>query len=386
MMKRMLSFLLATLMTASLFFSCALAQESDMPAIADSGLELLQNSVRYPQITGMADETLQQQVNDRIVEAGDIEDRLNRLPLLMQSPVPLTVTYEALLENEIFSCVLSSMGAVVNERSTHVWNTVNIDLQTGSDITFAELFTDADAALSAMGDMLDYDLAPDLSAHLSNSMLTPVPEQFAITPTGLTLYYPIDQLSTLSDRAGAVTFLWTELQEHLLLESGSVLDRIGAKAMLEGNADAIRMAVESGKLPGIPVALGGSVQEATDTHRMLTDPDLYQDGRMFALEDAAFRKVWLLTDALSEAWDQSVIKGLRLDRINLYGLHHGMTRADASAILGAPDASVTLDADQADAYRLNPGVSDYYNYTGAQLRLHFDGEERLESLIITQTN
>ena len=170
------------------------------------------------------------------------------------------------------------------------------------------------------------------------------------------------------------------------MEDGSVLDRIGAKAILEGHADAIRTVVESGQLPGIPVTLGGSVQEATDTYRMLTDPDLYQDGRMFALEGAAFRQVWLLTDALTDkTWDQSVIKGLRLDRVNLYGLYTGMTRDQARTILGAPDASVTLDADMADAYRLAPGESDYYNSPGVQLRLHFS-EEGLQSLIITQTN
>ena len=143
--------------------------------------------------------------------------------------------------------------------------------------------------------------------------------------------------------------------------------------------------MEAGTLPGVPVTLGGSVQEATDTYRMLTDPDLYQDGRMFALEDAAFRQVWLLTDALTEkTWDKSVIKGLRADRFNLWGLYPGLDRQAVEAMLGQPDTVLTLDADMADAYRLVPGESLYYNYTGVQLRLHFDAEGLLTSLIITQ--
>lgn len=382
MMKRVLSLLIGSI----LLFSAAWAEETALPAIVDSGLDLLQSSVHYPQITGMTDESLQQSINDLIIQSGEIRERLDRLPLIMQSPVPLTVTYDATLEGDVLSCVLESTGSVYGERATHVWNAVNIDLQTGAAITLSDLFTDPDAALSAIADMLEYDLAPELSAHLRNSALTPVPDQFALSATGLTFYYPIDQLSTLSDRAGAVTFLWTELRDFLLLEDGSILDRIGAKAMLTASAPAIRTALEVGSIPGIPLTLGASVQEATDAFHLLTDPDLYQDGRMFALEGAAFRQVWLLTDALTSTWEQSIIKGIRVDRINLYGLYTGMTREEAASILGPADASVILDAEAADAYRLESGTSDYYTYTGVQLRLHFDEEERLQSLIVTQAN
>lgn len=382
MLKRFLSLLVGSM----LLFAAAGAEDVSSPAIVDSGLDLLQSSVHYPQLTGITDDALLETANALIIQEGEIQTRLDRLPLIMQSPVPLTVTYDASIEGDVLSCIFESTGSVYGERSTHVWNTVNIDLRSGALVTFSDIFADPDAALAAITDVLDFDLAPDLSAHLRNSALTPVPDQFSLNATGLTLYYPIDQLSTLSDRAGAVTFLWTELRDFLLLEDDGILDRIGVNAMLTGDASAIRTAVETGNLPGIPLTLGASVQEATDTFHLLTDPDLYQDGRMFALEGAAFRQVWLLTDALTRTWEQSVIKGIRVDRINLYGLYTGMTRAEATAILGAADASVTLDAEQADAYRLEGGTSDYYTFTGAQLRLHFDGEERLQSLIVTLMN
>ena len=380
--------LLSLLLILTMMLAPAALAEQPGPALVDGGLELSGSSVHYPQLTGMADEVLQQQLNDRILAAGDIENRLTRLALLMQSPVSMQVTYRATMAGDVLSCVFSALGAVTDERATHVWSAVNVDLADGSDIAFDRLFTDEEGLRRDLEECLDYGVGPELSAHLRNSELTPVPEVFGLTETGLTLYYPMEQLSTLSDRAGAVTILWYELREHLRLEDGDVLTRIGARDMLVPAPDSgekIRAAVEAGTLPGVPVTLGGSVQEATDTYRMLTDPDLYQDGRMFALEDAAFRQVWLLTDALTEkTWDKSVIKGLRADRFNLWGLYPGLDRQDVEAMLGQPDAKLTVDADMADAYRLVPGESLYYNYTGVQLRLHFDAEGLLTSLIITQ--
>ena len=384
MKQRLLSLLLILTMTLT---PAALAEQPG-PALMDGGLELSGSSVHYPQLTGMADEVLQQQLNDRILAAGDIENRLTRLALLMQSPVSMQVTYRATMAGDVLSCVFSALGAVTDERATPVWSAVNVDLADGSDIAFDRLFTDEEGLRRDLEEYLDYGVGPELSAHLRNSELTPVPEVFGLTETGLTLYYPMEQLSTLSDRAGAVTILWYELREHLRLEDDDILTRIGARDMLVPAPDSgekIRAAVEAGTLPGVPVTLGGSVQEATDTYRMLTDPDLYQDGRMFALEDAAFRQVWLLTDALTEkTWDKSVIKGLRADRFNLWGLYPGLDRQAVEAMLGQPDTVLTLDADMADAYRLVPGESLYYNYTGVQLRLHFDAEGLLTSLIITQ--
>ena len=380
--------LLSLLLILTMMLAPAALAEQPGPALVDGGLELSGSSVRYPQLTGMADEALQQQLNDRILTAGDIENRLTRLALLMQSPVSMQVAYQAALSGDVLSCVFSALGAVTDERPTHVWSALNVDLTDGSDITFNQLFTDEEALRRDLEEYLDYGVGPELSAHLRNSELTPVPEVFGLTETGLTLYYPMERLSTLSDRAGAVTILWYELREHLRLEDGDILPRIGARDMLVPAPDSgekIRTAVEAGTLPGVPVTLGGSVQEATDTYRMLTDPDLYQDGRMFALEDAAFRQVWLLTDALTEkTWDKSVIKGLRADRFNLWGLYPGLDRQAVEAMLGQPDTVLTLDADMADAYRLVPGESLYYNYTGVQLRLHFDAEGLLTSLIITQ--
>lgn len=90
----------------------------NVPQITEKGLTLGNNSVKYPEITGMADESIQQQVNDAILQAGKIENRLSRMAVLMSSPVPLTVTYSAALADDVLSVAILSSGALETERAT----------------------------------------------------------------------------------------------------------------------------------------------------------------------------------------------------------------------------------------------------------------------------
>lgn len=377
-----------TLILALVLALCPLAQaEEAAPAIQRMGVELPGGSVFYPQLTGLADEAIQQDVNQRLLEKGDVENRLNRLALLMQGPAPLRADYTAFMQDDVLSCVMSASGPVTSDRPTQVWSAVNVDLRTGADVTFADLFLDEAAARAAIEEYLDWEVAPEMSAHLANSELLPLPEVFGISDTGLTLYYPLERLSTLSGRAGTVTILWSEMLEHLRLGEGSILARIGAEAAVtvsESSTEKIRSAVEAGMLPGIPAVLGGSVAEAVDAYQLLIDPDLYADGRLFQLEDGAFRQAYLMTDRLTDTWDKSVIQGIRADRLNFFGLCTGVTeRQTWLDLLGEPDASVQLDADRADAYRMVPGTSDYYRYGAYQLRLHAGEDGTLASVFVT---
>ncbi len=378
-MKKCFVWMLALLM----LLSAACAE----PQMERKGLELGEAHVYYPQVTGMEDAGLQDAVNAALLRHTGAETLLSRLPLTMHSPTPLRADYTWQLAGDVISVAVKAEGPVLNDRSTQVWYTANIDLRTGEAIAFDDLFPDADATRMAISDELEWELAPELSAHLRNSQLTPLPETFTLSSTGLTLHYPLEQLSTLSDQAGTVNIQWCEMLEHLNLQEGSLLDRIGARAMLtldETSAGAIRLAAESGQLPGIPAKLGGSVQEAVERYRLLIDPDLYENGRLMQLEDGAFRDVYLLTDSLTDSWQHSVVQGIRADRINLHGLCTGMTaREEWQAVLGQPHATVEVDGDKADANRMQPGTSDYYNFDGVQLRLHANEEGVLTSLFIT---
>ena len=53
-------------------------------------------------------------------------------------------------------------------------------------------------------------------------------------------------------------------------------------------------------------------------------------------------------------------------------------------VLGEPDHTVTLTADQADAMRLPEGTSDYYLCGEHRLRLHADTEGVLRTVMVTK--
>ncbi len=378
-MKKCLLWLMALMM----MLSVAAAE----PVVNRQGLQLGEGYVYYPQVTGMEDEVLQQKVNDTLLKATGAEELLTRLALTMQSAEPLQVDYTETWLGDVLSVVVKATGPVENARATQRWYTANVDLTTGESIELDDLFVDAQAARLALEESLEWGLAPLMSAHLRNCQLTPLPETFGLSASGLTLYYPLEQLSTLSDQAGKVSVKWCEMLEHLKLGEGSILRRIGAEAMLtlnESSAASIRETVESGVLPGIPVKLGDSVQAAVDEYKLLIDPDLYENGRMIQLEDGAFLDVYLLTDSLTDSWENSVVQGIRADQINLYGLMTDVTTQEQwRSVLGEPDATVEVDDVKAEANRILPGYSDYYNYDGVQLRLHANDEEVLTTLIIS---
>lgn len=376
--------IIALCMLLMLTFTLSLA-EAPSPTVNDMGLELMGSAVHYPQLTGL-DPAVQTAVNAAIMEKGHINDRLSRMAALLNAPVKLNVTYSYLLEGDVFSCAILADGAVETSRATQVWSAVNFDLHTGQEITFADLFTDADAAAAFIETYLSEQVVPELSAHLPAGTLTPIPETFTISPTGLTLYYDIDSFRTLSDRAGTVTILWSELREHLRLGQADVLMAIGAADHIAlGIEDDIMIAdmLQDGGFIGIPAAIGQPMQELVDRYALLTDPDIYEGGRMIALEDGAFRQVWILTDALTEEFDQSVVQGIRADRLNFYGLCTGVTTVDGwRAALGDPDNTLTVDEARAESWRIVPGTSDYYTFGDYRLRLHADESGVLRSVFL----
>lgn len=383
------SALLCILAAVTLCFCTALAGEKTQITVAEQEIALTGGSVRYPRLEGFADDGLADGINRQVLAAFDVEALLARLTLLGNSDVRLSTAYgysESALAGMVFSCAFEAEGPVTDSRRTHVYSAANIDLYTGAVIGLDDLFVDTDAATAALESYMWDVVAPEMSAHLQNSDLTPLPDIFTVDAAGITFYYPIRQLSTLSDRAGAVTVLWCELLPHLKLGEGTILWRIGAEGMVTTAArETVEAALSGGNLPGIPVVLGGNMRDATDAYGMLADPDLYEDGRMFQLEHSAFRSVYLLTDALSEEWDNSVIRGIRADRMNLCGLMTGITTMDEwRACLGMPDATVTLDWERADAYRLEAGVSDYYTIGEYQLRLHAGEDGVLRSVFLIE--
>lgn len=353
---------------------------ADVPLINDMGLELMGSSVHYPQLTGV-DPAIQTAVNTAIMEKGRINERLSRMAALINAPVKLNVIYSCLLDENVFSCAILASGAVENSRSTQVWSSVNFDLTTGKEITFADLFTDADEAAAFIEDYLNEQVVPELSAHLAAGSLTPIPETFTLTSTGLTLHYDINAFRTLSEKAGTVTILWSEFPAGMVifpLAQRHLRFHEDARAIFE------RM-IPAGCFACIPAGIGQDVQDLVNRYALLTDPDIYEGGRMISLEEGSFRQVWILTDALKEDFDRSTVQGIRADRLNYHGLRTGITTVDEwRAALGKPDTTLAVNEDRAEAWRIVPGSSDYYTFGDYRLRLHADESGVLRSIFLTR--
>ena len=380
MMKRIF-----VLCISLLLMGCIASAEA--PQVKDVALDLLGSSLHYPQVTGLADPAAEQAVNAAIMTAGQIEQRVSRMTALMTAPVKLNISYTHTLAGDVFSCAFLADGAVETTRATQVWTAVTLDLRTGEAIALDDLFTDPAAARSHIEGLLTAEVAPEQSAHLAAGDLLPLPETFSLSPTGLTLYYPIGQFRTLSDKAGTVTLLWTELREYLDLSPEGIPAALNVPDTLTLDAadtrEGLAALLAQGSFPGIPAAIGQSVKELTDRYAQLTDNELCEAGRMFLLEDGTFRKVYVITDALTDSWDRSVVSIIRADRLNLGGLCTGVTTlAQWRSVLGEPEGTVVAGAEQADSWRIVPGTSDYYTLGDYRLRLHADESGVLRSVFL----
>ena len=379
--KKLLSLFLILVLAAP----AAISEGEGIAAIEERGLTLAESSITYPVITGLADEALQGKINDRVLQDCGIMEYLSRMSLLI-SGGSLRVTWRGGIVGDLFSCVVSAAGQVTTPRNTFVWTACSVDLRSGEPIVWDQLFTDGEEARGKTEEYLQDRVAPELSAHLLNSDLTPIPETFFLEKAGLTLLYPLDQLSTLSGRAGEIRIAWNELREALNLEPESVLFRTGVPEMItltEKSAAKLRAMAAEGRVEGIPVRIGEALKPWTDEMGLLIDPDVYRDGRLFSLEGAPFRDVFLLTDHLSESWEDSVVDGIRMDRGCVYGLCLGETDQDAwRAALGDPDFTAEIDPETAEAYRTVTGTCDYYACGDHQLQLYADKQGILQSLIL----
>lgn len=87
-MKKLLCLLMALILASS--YACAelvVQQTEVLPIILQEGsLSAGSSMVTWPKLSGMADETLQQQINDRILEKGHIQQLIARLPQVMTAP------------------------------------------------------------------------------------------------------------------------------------------------------------------------------------------------------------------------------------------------------------------------------------------------------------
>ncbi|MBR6029053.1 MAG: hypothetical protein IKP40_08175 [Clostridia bacterium] len=376
------------LMLLTLTILCASSFGEDI-ALTDRGLDLGANSVHWPELTGLEDEALQEQINLALRAAAGAEELTARMGLLFSSPTALKAEWQGQVTGGILSVVTHAEGPLRTNRAEERWGTALIDLTSGKALPLSAFLADQDEAVSLLEERLEESAVSDLSAHQNASAVTPLPETFAADRWGLTFFYSADQLSTLSGKAGTLRVYWYEIEDLLALDENSPAARLGAKEALSLTLDSWQALLKdgaSGSLPLWPVAVGDPLPEAIrEGGGLLSDPDLYMNGRLIELQDDRFRGTLLLTDALNDDIGEStLVQGLRSSRFGLYGLHPGLSREEVLAVTGAPEATVTLGSDLAAALRLPSGTSDYYPCAPCRLCLHYDENGLLAALALTE--
>jgi len=158
------------------------------------------NAVRYPQLEGLADEEIQKNINDEIVLKSGVSGHLITLVTLGQNPWKLQVDHQSVLLNDgIFSTVISARGKIGTQRDAHAYTALCYDLKTGRQLVMSDLFLDADAAIERMETIVLESLSDELNGYLEYSDLTPLPQDsFTLDENGVTFWYPADQFRLLS--------------------------------------------------------------------------------------------------------------------------------------------------------------------------------------------
>ena len=385
-------FILMLLFTAPFAGATVIAQ----PAQAAAGITVNEivtengdHFVRYPQLQGLLDPAIQQAINDDIVNAAKIAQRLITLSTLQQDGVGLEVSQTSYLSGNLLSIVVSAKGVMENFRTGQEYTALSYDLNTGLRLTLEDFFSDSAAAVAWMEDQLAAGYADELSSYLEYADVIPLPtDNFSFDANGITFYYPYRQFAFLSGYCGSVQFQYGELQEFLLRDDGSVPARLGILEPPytdEQIVDAITVAAANGMLPGLPVRLLDPIPDLVSAYRLLRTPDQYPGGRYYQLEDPRFRQILILSDSLLSGYEQSVTEGILAMRMNLFGIRTGVTqRARWLAVLGEPAASVSFDEYTAADYGLPVGTADYYTISGRQLMLYADSDDVLYAVRLTK--
>lgn len=379
-LNRILLLIIATAMLLTLPAAMAESKTSSgaslgLPVINEMETTIGDNTIRYPQMSGLADETVQQTINDAIVEQAKIAQRMVTLSTLQEGGAGLTVSYEGYLGGGIFSTAISAKGMMENGRSGQEYTALSFDLTTGEPLSLADLFQNLDDAVSYMEETLENTYLDELSSYLENSNLTPLPQDsFLLDADGITFYYPYKQFSLLSGYSGAAQFNYDELADYLITDANALPAKLGVLPQKLSDQQ-IKASVEKimaeGMLPHVRAKLGQSMTELVNKYRLLRTPDQYPGGRYFQMEYPAFRQVLVLTDALTTGWDSSQVNGLLSYRANLFGIKTGETSRERwQTILGVPESSVEFSEDMAFDYGLPVGTADYYTFDNRQLLLY----------------
>jgi len=249
---------------------------------------------------------------------------------------------------------------------------------TGEEAAADLLFSDLDAAQSALDAYIEERVLPHLNSYLDATELLPVPmDNISLSEHGLTIHYSADRFSFFSGNSGAVEIHYYELKD-ILHESvrAALLGRTAA-------AQDILSAAEAGYLYGLnEVKCGDSLQNALQMYGALGDSDFTADSEIYEVEAPFLRGLHLMC-ARDAQQENALLTGIRSQRLNLGGLQTGISlRSECEAVLGKPSIEVTIDSTASESYRLMEGSGCAYAAGENTLWLYYDVNEVLHTVEI----
>lgn len=256
-----------------------------------------------------------------------------------------------------------------------------LDLQSGKELTWSDLFGGADIA-ARMEQIIEQDVLPQISDYLEFAELLPVPQDcFWFDEQGLTIGYDANRYRCFSGQAGTVHFAWYELED--LIPESSPIYALSRPQQPDGGA--IAKMTEEGRFgTGLPYGVGDRLGDALDALTLLRDPDYTTDSLVYLFERSDLRGFALEIPRYADtAAEDTPISAVRASRIACHGLVCGKTtREEICSLLGEPQQTLTYDERAARDSMLDPGESLLYELGGRGLEAHLNGDGVLSCLIL----
>ena len=381
MRNKYLSGIIAVLLFLSLLSaSCAevLAIPSATTVVESVTMEKGTNRLSYPQLSGLPDAAVQRRINDDIIlSAGITSHMITFATLTPDSLWGLQVMYEAYVTDRVASFVISAEGKMPNGRQGQSNTALCYDLFTGQRILPEQLFEEPAIAQEWLEEQALRTLGEEISDYEDSSMLLPLPmDTFSLDAYGITFWYAPEQFRTISGRAGACRFDYSEIQHLLVRAQDAMPAEIGMLSTTLSQAEqleAVKQAVSAGKIQQLPVVLGTPMTEIVDAYGLTRTPDEFPGGRYFVMEHPLFRNILLISDAMEAGYDHSVLQGIQLRRGDFCGLLIGQaTQAEVQALLGEANETMPITENMAYDYGLTQGVCSLYHQNSTVLRFYFD--------------
>ncbi|MBE5801875.1 MAG: DUF4163 domain-containing protein [Clostridiales bacterium] len=349
------------------------------------------NRLSYPQLSGLADPEIQKAINDDLFLSANLAAHMVTFTTLAdKSPWGLVVSYEEYITGDVASFVISADGKMPNGRKGQINTALTYDLTTGKRVTAADLFTDVAEAQAWMEEEAVRTLGEEISEYTDSGVLLPLPvDRFTLDAYGITFYYAAEQFATLSGKAGACRFDYTELAAYLRSDEGSLPVRLSIlppEMTAAEQKTAIEEALSNGKIEQLPISLGDNMTGIVDAYGLKRTPDEFPGGRYFVMEHPMFRNILLISDSMQSGYEHSMLQGIQLRRGAFCGLKIGQSqRDDWQKLLGEPDDVILLTENMAYDYNLPTGTCDLYR-RGSTLRLYADESGVLVAVQLERMN